>query len=330
VIVGPSDNGKSAIFRAICWVLYNRPLGEAFRSYWAEKTKVTTLFTTPDGTTKKIVREKGKKFNGYRLDGLDMQAVGSGVPDQVLKAHGMDQELNVQSQIDPFFLIQSSSGEVAKYFNRVAQLEDIDVVTKHIDFHAKASRAKTAQAQEATERYQQQLERYTTLPDIQRLLLKGEGMKSAQDNLQTQVRGLIQVLAEVSRTQSRLEQLAGVERITNWMKELAGLVTAGEELQGQVEELETLCFEIGVFEREVQEGQQQLKVLPLVNKALKEQKENKELRKTWSELDQEVGVYRNIETNIQTRIERAQDLQVLFTQEMGEQCALCGQKIGGK
>ena len=43
-ILGGSDNGKTAIIRAINWIMTNRPLGESFRSNWGGKTEVE-LFT---------------------------------------------------------------------------------------------------------------------------------------------------------------------------------------------------------------------------------------------------------------------------------------------
>ena len=34
VIIGPSDSGKTTILRALRWLVWNRPSGDAFRSDW--------------------------------------------------------------------------------------------------------------------------------------------------------------------------------------------------------------------------------------------------------------------------------------------------------
>jgi len=41
VIVGSTDSGKTAIIRALRWLIWNRPNGDSFRSTWGGDTKVT-------------------------------------------------------------------------------------------------------------------------------------------------------------------------------------------------------------------------------------------------------------------------------------------------
>lgn len=134
VLIGASDAGKSAIFRAIQWCLYNRPLGDGFRSYWGGDTSVTLRFF--DG--RELTRIKGKGVNSYFIDGIELKAFGTQPPDEVLALHNLDQTLNVQAQIDPIFLLQSSPGEVAKHFNEIADLEKIDITSKNLDTEARA------------------------------------------------------------------------------------------------------------------------------------------------------------------------------------------------
>ena len=40
IIVGTSDSGKTAIIRALRWVVWNRPSGDSLRSTWGGKTSV--------------------------------------------------------------------------------------------------------------------------------------------------------------------------------------------------------------------------------------------------------------------------------------------------
>ena len=39
VITGSSDNGKTSIFRALYWIIYNRPSGNSFISNWIKDEK---------------------------------------------------------------------------------------------------------------------------------------------------------------------------------------------------------------------------------------------------------------------------------------------------
>src|SRR5690554_5109154 len=81
VIIGPSDSGKTAILRALYWLVWNRPLGDAFRSSWGGDTKV--VLETKDGMVKRF---KGKEDH-YKLfydppfDPIEFKAFGTQVPD---------------------------------------------------------------------------------------------------------------------------------------------------------------------------------------------------------------------------------------------------------
>ena len=53
VIVGESDQGKTAILRALEWVLFNRPLGEDIKSNWLEDINTYVQVEFDDGILKR-------------------------------------------------------------------------------------------------------------------------------------------------------------------------------------------------------------------------------------------------------------------------------------
>ena len=61
MILGASDSGKSAIIRALKWLVWNRPNGDAYRSNWGGETSVQAFF---DGFG--VERSKDKE-NMYRI-----------------------------------------------------------------------------------------------------------------------------------------------------------------------------------------------------------------------------------------------------------------------
>jgi len=133
-IIGASDCGKTAIKRALYWLIKNRPSGEAFRSTWGGATSVE-LFTDDDWN---VGRAKDEKRNEYTLGntngrgGLKLyKAFGTGVPDGIIDVLNID-ETNLQAQFDQPFLISNSPGEVASFFNRIAHLDQIDTSLKYI------------------------------------------------------------------------------------------------------------------------------------------------------------------------------------------------------
>ena len=124
VIIGPSDSGKTAIIRALRWLVWNRPSGDAFRSTWGSDTKVEVHLTDRPGSPPKIIRIKGKKET-YFYENLEYVAFGKEVPEEITKTLNLN-DINLQSQLDSPFLLSNSPGEVAKHFNRVAHLDQID------------------------------------------------------------------------------------------------------------------------------------------------------------------------------------------------------------
>jgi exonuclease SbcC len=120
VIAGPSDSGKTAILRALHWLVNNRPSGDAFRSWWGGTTSVT-LKTKK----RKIVREKGSKSNQYQRGEEQYKAFGQDVPERISQALKFS-PINTQFQMDAPFLLSLSPGEVAKQLNAVARLDVID------------------------------------------------------------------------------------------------------------------------------------------------------------------------------------------------------------
>jgi exonuclease SbcC len=119
VIAGSSDNGKSSIIRAIRWVVMNRPTGFAFHKHGAKgDTAVVVKFDDEEC----ITRDKGEKSSGgYHYKGNVFAALRTDVPPEIQRALNLS-EINIQSQHDPYFLLQDSPGEVAKKLNVVAGL----------------------------------------------------------------------------------------------------------------------------------------------------------------------------------------------------------------
>lgn len=119
VIIGPSDSGKTAIIRALRWVIWNRPSGDSIRSWWGGNTEVKIML--PSSIVSRI---KGKE-NLYTLGSLEFKAVGKEVPEEVQKEINFG-DINLQQQLDRPFLLADSAGEVAQHFNKMAQLDAID------------------------------------------------------------------------------------------------------------------------------------------------------------------------------------------------------------
>lgn len=134
VIAGSSDNGKSSIIRAIRWVVTNRPSGFAFHKHGTNEDTVVSLEF--DDTT--VGRCKGlKNSGGYKWQGKTFSALRTDVPPEIQRALNMG-DINIQSQHDPYFLLQDSPGEVAKKLNVVAGLSIIGETIQYANAHVRS------------------------------------------------------------------------------------------------------------------------------------------------------------------------------------------------
>ena len=134
IIIGQSDSGKTAIIRALNWVINNRPTGEAFRSSWGGGTDVNLW------VDKQAIRRGKGKTNFYNLQNLTSVAgegdekflsFGQDVPDEIKNLVNFS-SLNLQGQFDSPFLLAMSGGEVARYLNKIVYLDTIDTSLSNI------------------------------------------------------------------------------------------------------------------------------------------------------------------------------------------------------
>lgn len=129
VIVGANDQGKTGIFRAIEWVWKNRPIDNEFRPHNIDPKEITSVEI---GIGKNIIRrEYSNTINKYYLNEEPLEGFKLGVPKEIADTLNMD-DINLQSQMSPIFLLSNSSGEVARYLNKITKLDDIDKSTSYI------------------------------------------------------------------------------------------------------------------------------------------------------------------------------------------------------
>lgn len=180
VIVGPSDSGKTAIIRALKWLLYNRPQGSDFIRVGASMVKVTM----ETGAGKAIRQRSSGGINRYIIpvqgaDPVNLEGFGGDVPLEIQEITGVRQttigdmslSLNLAEQLDgPFLGSKSISDPVrARVLGKLAGTEEVDHANKQLGTDLYRRNQEKKSAEEDVKRLTEQMEQFENLPRLQEL-----------------------------------------------------------------------------------------------------------------------------------------------------------------
>ena len=176
VFVGPSDSGKSAILRALKWVLFNTPRGTDFIRTGAKECRVRLVLM--DGT--EVLRIRSRSVNRYVLrtkDGEEQifEGFGNSVPEEITSIHQivpveLDQKellLNFGTQLESPFLLFESNQNKAKTIGRISGAHLIDKALKKTGTDRLALSGQIKQLEQEKEKLEEKLKPYENLQQLE-------------------------------------------------------------------------------------------------------------------------------------------------------------------
>lgn len=135
-IIGDTDSGKSAVMRAVRWLLLNDFPGESFIKEGAKQTTITCLLRH-DRKDWTVGRRRGGGENKYLLEAPSQKTVnfvsfGQGnVPEDLQRLFAVER-LNFQNQMDAPFWFALPGGELSRQLNEIVNLDIIDTSLANI------------------------------------------------------------------------------------------------------------------------------------------------------------------------------------------------------
>ena len=157
-LVGRSDAGKTAIFRALIWLLTNKPRGTTFITHGET---VCSVGLEVDGH--KIVRTRGKNKNEYTLDGTPFVSFGEQVPHPIAELLNV-QPVSIQRQHDGVFWLSLNPAELSRQMNAVVDLDIIDTATKNSKRHRNQAKSREKFETERFKHWEEQVESLRGVP----------------------------------------------------------------------------------------------------------------------------------------------------------------------
>tara|TARA_R110002020_G_scaffold12409_6_gene45493 strand:+ start:3559 stop:4446 length:888 start_codon:yes stop_codon:yes gene_type:complete len=262
-IVGPSDSGKSALIRAIRWVLFNKPSGTEFIRDGEEKCSVRL-----ETENHKITRIRGKE-NTYKLDGETFRAFGNDVPPAIQDVARIG-PINFQGQHDSPFWLSESAGQVSRNLNQIVNLGIIDSalsntasILKKAKWESESTRKAFNEAKEKRSALAWATEANNELGAIEASEVALEAKTEAQNRLSALVEDVGKYTEATKDAKSLLSEISALKKLT---EKILDHDNKSEELTNaieNVEEHETKLKEKTKVQKRINQQLKKFKVCPL-------------------------------------------------------------------
>jgi exonuclease SbcC len=260
-ILGPSNVGKTAIIRALRFVTFNRPSGEAFINH--DMSQAVVQITTDKST---ITRTKSKKVNAYTLDGKKWSNMGAEVPEAVSAALNL-KEINFQHQMDSPFLLADPPGQIARQINQAINLDLVDAALSSINRTHRLESAEIKNLVDEIAEAEAGLEglefvgaaeaELQAIESIQGAVFKGQKFQGELHSLVESKKNIEMELERVSKYNIE-EALAAIELILGSLETLLSTENDLEEIKALLERRKTTQAKTKSLTQEYETTKQQL------------------------------------------------------------------------
>ncbi|WMS84385.1 AAA family ATPase [Bacillus wiedmannii] len=245
VITGPSDSGKTAIIRAVRWVVFNEPQGEAFVNESVGHAAVAIHLD--NGIIISKHRRKGKTSYRIQTDPGDAGSVfeKSEVPEEVKQLLGITKQtfgdfvtaLNFAFQLEAPFLISETPSSGAKVLGKLAGTEAVDLAVKSVSKDTYAAKQERLLAEKEIERLAGNLLEYLDVDDKVQQLKTAENLMEHVEELHKKK----EVLKEISHLYtSRKQEYIAAWEIEKRLEEVPVLILILEQTEKDQQRLQTL------------------------------------------------------------------------------------------
>ena len=327
IIIGETDKGKTAIIRALRWVIWNRPSGDALRSFWGGKTSVK--LETEEGF---VVRSKDKVdkydlcINGKK--NIEFKAFGTSVPEEISGFLNIS-EINLQEQLDNHFLLGKgwTPGSVAAHFNKVANISKIDSSTSNINKKITKLESDITYDKAQIKEKKTELLQYKYLDKAESLLEVLEDQenrlnkfRSSKYKLQVKIDDIDNFYRIIEKAEEGLIVEDSVNILLNQISRKEKQIKVFDKLQTLVEEIETI-------QKEIDEISQLSDLSLLVTGILKDITEKESKINEQKTLFKTLSSIRSVKLQLTNKKENHTTLIERFNREFPDRCPLCGLSV---
>lgn len=324
VIQGSSNTGKSAIIRALQWVILNQPRGTSFKRHCVEDSDVLQVSVSND-LGAKVKRYRKKTANAYLLQTeeqeIKFEALRTDVPKEIKTALGLD-EINIQSQFTPHFLLADTAGEVARTLNTYTGLEIIDKVLKAATGNSMKISNIISSLETQIETQNETINSYTTIEQLLELKQKlNTLLQTYETNCQT-YNDIDSLLISIEKLFPFVDELKKIIKLKSSLQKINHLIEVNEKENQKVQTLMQLLNSINATNSIIKNIQHELKKKQIVEKVTKKLQQYNEAEQSFDEIITGLEIINKLETKIETQKETIKK----YRKELNKikVCPLCG------
>lgn len=324
VILGPTDSGKTAIIRALRWLMWNRPTGDSFCSTWGGDTKVTVLTDSH-----LIERVKGKE-NKYVLTGsedtIEFKAIGTDVPEQVKQALDID-DINLQRQFDQPFLLSKTPGEIAVHFNKIAGINVIDTAIKNVQKEVRYYSQSVKQRRQDLKEKTKQLDQYDDIEEIETQIVYYKNLEKKKGVVEEQFLAISTICKKNDKIDIELSYEKTILKVDKKINNLLQQIKTLNELYAEKNKLKNLLGECSEINEFISKSKTITKIDISVNSLTNCLINLKLFKGQYSNLNTLIGKVTQLTQIMQETALKQAKTQALFNSKMPKICPLCGNNV---
>lgn len=233
IIVGKSDVGKSVIIRAIDKLRTDRPLGTTFITHGNSDYSISMNFYD---NVPEIKRIKNNKENIYQFDNEKLKAINKEVPSEIQQFLNLF-DINIQRQGDTHFLISNTSGEVAKYLNKIVNIAQIDKSLTCIESLRRETTKEIDNINLNITNIKNKLEEYKYIPKAEEKFNKLQNKIQDIENIKNFYNILDGLFNKIQDIENKIDKFSNISKAENKLKQLSILI---ERIEKDKETFNTL------------------------------------------------------------------------------------------
>jgi AAA15 family ATPase/GTPase len=332
VVIGLTDCGKSALFRALQWPITNRNGDKGFRSKWGGKTDVELKFS--DGKEISRVQQDKDPKNAYYLfdpiNGVDEEysalktlATPNNIPEDITQALNMS-DINIQSQFDPPYLLTVSSGEVAKTLNKVANLEDIDTSISNIQKQVRENKSNIKATETNIEGLETNYAIFAYIPQMEQDIKDYEDLCSQTKGIDSLCINMDSLLHRIVDNQKELAEIDSFLRAEEPCGNALALIEQEKTVTGRIRTLESIIIGMATHAATIKEIDALLQAEPEMYAISDQINTFLDIELDIQELNQLINKTLINEGRIRTFDKNLDSYTMEFNAAMVRGCPLCG------